>query len=105
MGTARLSVPLFTGNHGMALYMNRETLPLNQLRPGQKATIVRVGGAGAARRRYLEMGFIRGEQIIVKRIAPLGDPVEYTLKGYHISLRKADAELIWVQMVNGNPAK
>ncbi len=73
-----------------------ESIPLSQLGPGQRGTIVRVGGNGQARRRYLEMGFVRGEVVHVERVAPLGDPVEYRVKGYHISLRRADAQNILV---------
>lgn len=73
-----------------------EPVPLSQLAPGQHAIIVRVGGNGQARRRYLEMGFVRGEVVRVERVAPLGDPVEYRVKGYHISLRRADAQHILV---------
>ena len=73
-----------------------EWTPLSQLCPGQRATIVRVGGKGRVRRRSLEMGFVRGETVNVERVAPLGDPVEYRLKGYHISLRRADAQNILV---------
>ena len=74
-----------------------EWTPLSQLGPGQRATIVRVGGHGQVRRRYLEMGFVAGETVNVERVAPLGDPVEYRLKGYHISLRRADAQNILVE--------
>ncbi len=73
-----------------------EWTPLSQLCPGQRATIVRVVGNGQVRRRFLEMGFVRGETVDVERVAPLGDPIEYRLKGYHISLRRADAQNILV---------
>lgn len=72
-------------------------MPLSHLKPGQRATILHVGGHGPVRRRYLEMGFVRGETILVKRVAPLGDPVEYVVKGYNLSLRRADADRILVQ--------
>lgn len=80
-----------------------EAISLNQLQPGQYATIVRVGGEGVARRRYMEMGFVRGETVAVERVAPLGDPVEYRIKGYHLSLRRADAAHIWVRPGGGKP--
>jgi Fe2+ transport system protein FeoA len=60
---------------------------------------VRVGGNGQVRRRYLEMGFVRGEIVYVERVAPLGDPVEYRVKGYHISLRRTDAQNILVELL------
>ena len=75
-----------------------ESIPLSHLGPGQYAAIVRVGGNGQVRRRYLEMGFVHGEVVYVERVAPLGDPVEYRLKGYHISLRRADAQNILVEL-------
>ena len=76
-----------------------ESIPLSQLGPGQSAAIVRVGGNGQVRRRYLEMGFVRGEIVYVERVAPLGDPVEYRVKGYHISLRRTDAQNILVELL------
>lgn len=78
-----------------------EPVPLSQLKPGQRATVVRVGGNRQVRRRYLEMGFVRGETILVQRVAPLGDPVEYVVKGYHLSLRRADADQILVLPLYG----
>ena len=72
---------------------------LSDLVPGQRARILRVGGRGRARRRFMEMGFVRGETILVERVAPLGDPVEFFVKGYHVSLRRDDAWHIEVQML------
>lgn len=77
-----------------------EAIPLSRLEPGQRAAIVRIGGNGQVRRRYLEMGFVRGEEVRVERVAPLGDPVEYRVKGYHLSLRRADAENIIVNLLD-----
>lgn len=74
-----------------------EAIPLSQLDPGQRGAIVRIGGNGQVRRRYLEMGFVRGEEVSVERVAPLGDPVEYRVKGYRLSLRRADAKNILVE--------
>jgi ferrous iron transport protein A len=75
-----------------------DVIPLSQLEPGQRAEIVRIGGNGQVRRRYLEMGFVKGGVIRVERVAPLGDPVEYLVKGYHLSLRRADAKNILVEL-------
>ena len=75
-----------------------DVIPLSQVEPGQRAEIVRIGGNGQVRRRYLEMGFVKGGVIRVERVAPLGDPVEYLVKGYHLSLRRADAENILVEL-------
>lgn len=76
----------------------QQVVSLNQLTPGQTATIVRVGGRASARRRLLEMGLVRGETILVNRVAPFGDPVEFTIKGYHLSLRRHDAANIEVEL-------
>jgi Fe2+ transport system protein FeoA len=73
-----------------------ESTQLHLLRPGQKATITRIGGATALRRRFAEMGIIKGETILIERHAPLGDPVEYFIKGYHLALRKEEAAQIEV---------
>jgi Fe2+ transport system protein FeoA len=78
-----------------------KSIPLSGLEPGQRGTIVRVGGNRHVRRRYLEMGLVRGETIKVEGKAPLGDPVEYLIKGYHLSLRREDADQILVNFVNG----
>jgi DtxR family Mn-dependent transcriptional regulator len=72
------------------------TTQLSQMQPGQRATIVHVGGQSAVRRRYMEMGIVKGETVHVERIAPLGDPIEYLIKGYHLSLRRAEADQITV---------
>ena len=77
----------------------REMLRLSDLVPGQRAKIIRVGGRGRARRRFMEMGLVNGEMVLVERVAPLGDPVEFLVKGYHLSLRRSDAQHIEVQML------
>lgn len=73
-----------------------ESTPLHLLSPGQKAVIARVNGTSALRRRFIEMGIIKGETILIERNAPLGDPIEYFIKGYHLALRKEEAALIEV---------
>ena len=78
---------------------DRKRLPLSSLVPGQLAEILRVGGNRFVRLRLMEMGFIRGESVFVERVAPLGDPIEYRIKGYHLSLRRADAQHILVQPI------
>jgi ferrous iron transport protein A len=70
---------------------------LNQLKPGERATIVKVGGEGPVRRRILDMGVVSGAEIEVVRMAPLGDPVEFLIKGYNLSLRKSEAQQIQVE--------
>ncbi|HUS94191.1 MAG TPA: ferrous iron transport protein A [Patescibacteria group bacterium] len=75
---------------------------LSSLTPGQKGTIMLISGPGQIRRRYMEMGFVKGEVVQVKRLAPLGDPVEYQVKGYRVSLRQTDAARIEVTLCHGS---
>jgi Fe2+ transport system protein FeoA len=70
---------------------------LDELGRGQTGRILRVGGRPAARRRLLELGVVRGETITLQRAAPLGDPLEFIVKGYHLSLRKREAATITVE--------
>jgi ferrous iron transport protein A len=70
---------------------------LDQVAPGQRACVSRVTGAGALRRRLMDMGILPGVEIEVLRAAPMGDPLEYKLRGYHLSLRKAEAQQIEVK--------
>jgi Fe2+ transport system protein FeoA len=78
-----------------------ESTQLHLLRPGQKAIITRIGGVSALRRRFIEMGIVKGETILIERDAPLGDPVEYFIKGYHLALRKEEAAQIEVSFTRG----
>ncbi|MEZ4768026.1 MAG: FeoA family protein [Caldilineales bacterium] len=73
--------------------------PLTDLSPHDRATIHEVRARGALRKRLLDMGVIPGAEITVVRIAPLGDPVEYLVKGYHLSLRRSEAAQIVVDTV------
>jgi Fe2+ transport system protein FeoA len=70
---------------------------LSELREGQTASIVRIQGEGPFRRRLLEMGFLRGTEVYVEKYAPLKDPIELILKGYHVSLRVDEAAHIQVE--------
>ena len=74
---------------------------LSELKEGQTATVVRVGGEGPFRRRLLEMGFLQGTQVYVEKYAPLKDPIELILKGYHVSLRVEEAARVQVEHVQG----
>ncbi len=64
---------------------------------GSTVTIVKVHGEGAVRRRIMDMGMTKGTQVYVRKVAPLGDPIEVTVRGYELSIRKADAEMIEVK--------
>lgn len=70
---------------------------LRNTRCGATVTVRRVEGEGATRRRIMDMGITRGAQVFVRKVAPLGDPIEVTVRGYELSLRKADAEKILVE--------
>jgi DtxR family Mn-dependent transcriptional regulator len=74
-----------------------ETTFLNELAPGAKAKVVRVNGGGETRRRIVDMGMTPGTLVEVERVAPLGDPMEVKVKGYHLSLRMAEAGTISVE--------
>ena len=70
---------------------------LRDAKVGETVTVTKVGGEGALKRRIMDMGITKGVQIYVRKVAPLGDPVEVTVRGYELSLRKADADLIEVK--------
>jgi DtxR family Mn-dependent transcriptional regulator len=72
-------------------------VPLHELKVGQRGIIVRVGGQGPVRRRMMDMGLVTGAEVKVVRVAPLGDPVEFEVKGYSLSLRKSEARSIIVE--------
>ena len=63
---------------------------------GRTAKVIKIHGEGAVKRRIMDMGITRGVEIYVRKVAPLGDPVEVTVRGYELSLRKADAEMVEV---------
>ena len=70
---------------------------LRDIPVGGKAKVVKLHGEGAIKRRIMDMGITRGTEIFVRKVAPLGDPIEMNVRGYELSLRKADAELIEVE--------
>ena len=70
---------------------------LRQVKIGETAKVVRLHGEGAVKRRIMDMGITRGTEVFVRKVAPLGDPVEVTVRGYELSLRKADTEMIEVE--------
>ena len=69
---------------------------LKDVKVGQSATVARLGGAGAVKRRIMDMGLTKGTKVFVHKVAPLGDPIEVTVRGYELSLRKDEAECIEV---------
>ena len=73
-----------------------EDKTLRDVPVGQSATVRRLVGEGAIKRRIMDMGLTRGAEVYVRKVAPLGDPIEVTVRGYELSLRKADAEKVLV---------
>ena len=69
---------------------------LKDVKVGETATVVKLHGEGALRRRIMDMGITKGTSIYVRKVAPLGDPVEVTVRGYELSIRKGDADCIEV---------
>ncbi|MBR5495836.1 MAG: ferrous iron transport protein A [Oscillospiraceae bacterium] len=70
---------------------------LSQVKVGKTAKVVKLHGEGAIKRRIMDMGITKGVEIHVRKLAPLGDPMELTVRGYELSLRKADANMIEVE--------
>lgn len=70
---------------------------LREAKIGEMVKVVKLHGEGAIKRRIMDMGITKGTEVYVRKVAPLGDPVEVTVRGYELSLRKADAEMIEVQ--------
>ena len=70
---------------------------LREAKIGETVKVVRLHGEGAVKRRIMDMGITRGVTVYVRKLAPLGDPIEITVRGYELSLRKADAEMIEVE--------
>ena len=70
---------------------------LKDLKVGESAKVVRVNGQGAVRRRIMDMGITKGTTVKVRKVAPLGDPFELTVRGYELSIRKADAQMIEIE--------
>ena len=70
---------------------------LRDVKVGESVKVIKLNGEGAVKRRLMDMGITKGVDIYVRKLAPLGDPIEFTVRGYELSLRKADAELITVE--------
>ncbi len=69
---------------------------LRECKPGETVTVTRLNGEGAVKRRIMDMGITKGTQIYVRKVAPLGDPIEVNVRSYELTLRKADCEMIEV---------
>ena len=74
-------------------------MTLREVKVGQTAKVVKLPGTGPVKRRIMDMGITKGQTIHVIRVAPLGDPMEITVRNYELSVRKADAEMIEVELV------
>ena len=73
------------------------TTNLREVKVGSTCTVKKLHGEGAVKRRIMDMGLTRGVEVYVRKVAPLGDPIELTVRGYELSIRKADAEMIEVE--------
>ena len=71
-------------------------MTLKEAKIGQTVTVKKLNGKGAVKRRIMDMGITKGTEVYVRKVAPLGDPIEVTVRGYELSLRKADADMIEV---------
>ena len=87
------------GENYMKDNTNIVTLALSELKKGQRGKVIKVSTKGAIRRRIMEMGIITGTEVLVKGFAPLGDPMELGIKGYNLSLRKAEVSEIMVELL------
>ena len=70
---------------------------LKEARIGQTVRVKKLNGEGAVKRRIMDMGITKGTEVYIRKVAPLGDPIEVTVRGYELSLRKADAEMIEIE--------
>ena len=70
---------------------------LKETKVGERAKVVKLHGEGAVKRRIMDMGLTKGVEVQIRKVAPLGDPIEVTVRGYELSIRKADAEMIEVE--------
>ena len=70
---------------------------LREVRPGETVTVLRLHGEGPVKRRIMDMGITKGVEIFVRKVAPLGDPIELNIRGYELSIRKAVAEMVEIQ--------
>ncbi len=74
-------------------------MTLRDAKVGQTVRVLKLNGEGPVKRRIMDMGITKGQQIYVRKVAPLGDPIEITIRGYELSVRKADCEMIDVEAI------
>ncbi len=72
-------------------------MTLRDVKIGETAKVVKLSGEGPVKRRIMDMGLTKGVEVFVRKVAPLGDPIEITVRGYELSIRKADAEMVIVE--------
>ena len=72
-------------------------MTLKDVKTGETVTVVKLNGEGAVKRRIMDMGLTKGADVIIRKVAPLGDPIELTVRGYELTVRKADAEFVEVE--------
>lgn len=70
---------------------------LKEIKCGEAVKVLKLNGTGAVKRRIMDMGITKGTDILIRKVAPLGDPIEVSVRGYQLSIRKADADLIEVE--------
>jgi len=75
-------------------------MTLRDAKVGQTVKVLKLNGEGPVKRRIMDMGITKGQQIYVRKVAPLGDPIEITIRNYELSVRKADCEMIDVELLN-----
>ena len=85
------------GSHSLRLSHFNHMQTLRQVKVGETVTVVKLHGEGAVKRRIMDMGITKGVQVYVRKVAPLGDPVEVNVRGYELSIRKEDASAIEVE--------
>ncbi len=72
-------------------------MTLKDVKIGETAKVIKLNGEGPVKRRIMDMGLTKGVEVYVRKVAPLGDPIEVTVRGYELSIRKADAEMVLVE--------
>ncbi len=76
-------------------------MTLKDSKPGQTLKVIKISGEGAIKRRIMDMGITKGVELHIRKVAPLGDPVELTVRGYELSVRKEDGQMIETEIISG----